>query len=49
MRVRQIVKAVVYALAVQRYGPQAWRWGLWDTPSGLIVMPDADRLSELMQ
>ena len=40
MRVKPIVKAVLYALAVQRHGPQAWKWGLWEVKCGLVVMAD---------
>jgi hypothetical protein len=36
--VKPITKAVLYALAVQRYGPNAWTWPLWMGHAGQLVV-----------
>jgi hypothetical protein len=38
--IKPVTKAVLFALAVQCYGPTAWTWGIWiNARKGLEVKP----------
>lgn len=44
MTVKPIVKAVLYALAVQKHGPRAWLWPMWMTSTmQLLIAPENTR------
>lgn len=35
---KPLVRAVLYALAEQRHGPQVRKWGMWLSPRGELVI-----------